>query len=130
MEKQKLNKGRNLQYSSLKTQNYLKSGTGLTTQDMKQIYTIRTRNLYLKTNFPGVFSDDKCVNINCEERDTEYHLFYSDCFNEGNEIIQTNIEYNQIYSDNINQQKTIKDIIIARYQRRLRILSSDDGRSS
>ena len=79
MEKQKLSKGCNLRYSSLKTQNYLKSGTELTTQDIKQIYTIRTRNLYLKTNFPGMFSDDKCVNINCEERDTEYHLFYVDC---------------------------------------------------
>ena len=79
MEKQKLSKGSNLKYSSMKTQNYLKSGTGLTTQDIKHIYIIHTRNLYLKTNFPGVFSDDKCVNNNCEERDTEYHLFYVDC---------------------------------------------------
>ena len=128
MEKQKFSKGKNLQYSSLKTQNYLKPGTGFSTQDIKQIYTIRTRNLYLKTNFIGMFSDDKCVNIICEERDTEYHLFYAYCFDEGNEIIETNIEYNQIYSDNVKQQKTIKDIIIARYQRRLKIISSE-GRS-
>ena len=76
-----------------------------------------------------MFSDVKCVNTTCEERDTEYHLFYSDCFTKRNELIETNIEFNQIYSDNVKQQKIIKDMIIDRYQRRLKVLSSQ-GRSS
>ena len=123
-EKQKLSKGNNLYYSSLKTQNYLKQNTGLTTQDMKQIFSIRTRNLFLKTNFPGMFLNDKCVNIACEERDTEFHLFYSNCFKNENAIIQTNLEFNDIFSNNVSKQKIIKDIIIENYKRRLNILSS------
>ena len=127
-EKNKLSKGNNLVYTSLKTQNYLKPGTGLNTQDIKQIYSIRTRNLFLKTNFPGMYFDDKCVNVNCQEKDTEFHLFYSDCFNEGNPIMQQNIEFNQIFSNNVFEQKVIKDILIERYQKRLKTLSSS-GRS-
>ena len=121
-------KGDNLNYFHLKTQNYLKPGTKLSTQDMKQIYSIRTRNLFLKTNFPCMFSDSKCVNINCDQKDTEFHLFYSDCFIRDNPIIQNNIEYNQIFSNNVPKQKLIKDIIMDRYKSRLNILSSA-GRS-
>ena len=123
-EKQKLSKGKNLNYPSLQTQNYLKSGTGLSTQDLKQIYSVRTRNLFLKTNFPGMFSDDQCVNTNCEERDTEFHLFYSECFNNGNTIVQSDLEFDDIYSNNVQKQKIIKDIIVDKYQRRLNIVSS------
>ena len=123
-EKKNLSKGENLEYSSLKTQSYLKPGTGLSTRDMKQIYSIRTRNLFLKTNFPGMFSDNKCVNINCIQKDTEFHLFYSDCFKKGNSIVQVDTEYSDIFSNNVVKQKIVKDIIIDRYQIRYDILSS------
>ena len=123
-EKQKLSKGANLEYSSLKTQSYLKSGTGLNTQDIKEIFSIRTRNLFLKTNFPGMFSDDKCVKKPCNERDTEFHLFNSDCFKKENTIVQINLDYNQIFSNDVSKQKLIKDIIIDRYKTRSNILSS------
>ena len=123
-EKEKQSKGENLNYLYLKTQNYLKPGTGLTTQDMKQIYSIRTRNLFLKSNFPGMFTDNKCVNINCNEKDTEYHLFYADCFKTKNIIVQNGTEFNQIFSNDVPTQKTIKDIIMDRYQSRLKVLSS------
>ena len=123
-EKQKLSKGANLEYLSLKTQSYLRSGTGLSTQDIKEIFSIRTRNLFLKTNFPGMFSDDKCVKKPCNERDTEFHLFNSDCFKKENTIVQINLDYNQIFSNDVSKQKLIKDIIIDRYKTRSNILSS------
>ena len=123
-EKQKLSKGANLEYLSLKTQSYLRSGTGLSTQDIKEIFSIRTRNLFLKTNFPGMFSDDKCVKKLCNERDTEFHLFYSDCFKKENTIVQINLEYNQFFSNDVPKQKLIKDIIIERYKTRSNMLSS------
>ena len=47
-EKNKLSKGKNLIYNSLKTQNYLMPGTGLSTQDLKQIYSVRTETCFLK----------------------------------------------------------------------------------
>ena len=87
-EKNKLSKGKHLAYNSFKTQNYLRPWTGLSSHDIKQIYSIRTRNLYLKTNFPGMFTDDKCVNISCQEKDNEFHLFYSKYFSEDNSIFQ------------------------------------------
>ena len=127
-EKQKLSKGANLEYSSLKTQSYLKSGTGLNTQDIKEIFSIRTRNLYLKTNFPGMFDNDKCVNSSCQEKDNEFHLFYSKCFSEENTLVRSGIEYENIFSNNVRQQKVVKDILMTRYEKRLKILSSH-GRS-
>ena len=126
-EKQKLSKGNNLSYSSLKTQKYLRPNTGLSTQDIREIFSIRTRNLFLKTNFPGMFSNPKCVNIKCEERDTEFHLFYSNCFKQENTIIQINLEFNDIFSNNVKNQKIVKDIIIEKYKRRLVVLSSIGG---
>ena len=42
-EKQKLSNGKHLNYSSLQTQNYLKSGTEHTRQDT---YSVQTRNLF------------------------------------------------------------------------------------
>ena len=97
-------------------------------RDIKQIYCIHTRNLFLKTNFPGMFYDDKCVNMNCQEKDTQFHLFYSDCFKEGFSIVKNRIDYNDIFSNCVSQQKIVKDIMIDRYQRRLSILSPK-GRS-
>ena len=124
IRKEKAKQRRKFALFSLKTQNYLKPGTGLTTQDMKQIYLIRARNLFLKTNFPGMFSDNKCVNINCDQKDTQFHLFYSDCFKSENKIIEKNLEYNQIFSNDVTRQKIIKEIIMQRYQIRSNILSS------
>ena len=127
-EKEKLSKGKQIKYNSFKIQNYMKPGTGLSTQDIKLIYSIRTRNLYLKTNFPGMFDNDKCVNSSCQEKDNEFHLFYSKCFSEENTLVRSGIEYENIFSNNVRQQKVVKDILMTRYEKRLKILSSH-GRS-
>ena len=71
-----------------------------------------------------MFSDDQFVNTNCEKRDTEFHMFYSECFNNGNTIVQSDLEFDDIYSNNVQKQKIIKDIIVDKYQRRLKIISS------
>ena len=76
-----------------------------------------------------MFSDDRCVNETCSEKDTEFHLFYSNCFSEKNQIVQPNTEYNDIYSSDVSKQKTIKDIIMSRYEKRMKFLSSQ-GRSN
>ena len=74
-QKNKLSKGKNLIYNELKTHNYFKPGTVLGQDDMKQIYLLRTQNVMVKTNFPGMFPNDKCVSSLCMEKDSSSHVF-------------------------------------------------------
>ena len=76
-----------------------------------------------------MFTDNKCVNANCQEEDTEYHLFYSNCFIDEKSVVKPHVDYNNIFSSNVSQQKIVKDIIIEQYQRRLNLISSS-GRSN
>ena len=64
-----------------------------------------------------MYSNDKCVSVKCEERDTEFHLFYSNCFKIENTLIQMDLEFNDIFSNNVVKQKIVKDIIIEKYKR-------------
>ena len=47
-------------------------GSGLSQDDIKQIYQIRTQNILTKANFPGLFINDKCVS----DKDSSTHIFY------------------------------------------------------
>ena len=74
-QKNKLSKGKHIKYDKLKTQNYLLPGSGLSQDDVKQIYLLRTQNFMVKANFPGMFKDDKCAMFQCNERETSEHIF-------------------------------------------------------
>ena len=125
-QKNKLSKGKNLIYNNLKTQNYLKPGTGLSQDDIKQIYLLRTQNIMVKTNFPGMFQNDKCVSNQCSEKDSSRHVFYCKYLNDTNEkcLINKNIKYEDIYSNDIQMQVTVKNIFMKKYKQRQKVFSS------
>ena len=125
-QKKTLSKGKNINYDKLQTQSYLLPGSGLSQDDVKQIYLLRTQNVMVKANFPGMFKDDKCVMIQCNERETSEHIFSCKYLNDEEEkcLLNEEIQYNDINSNNIFKQLTVKNIFLKKFKQREKILSS------
>lgn len=60
-EKSQLSKGKDLVHLKLEMQNYLKSRNGLSSFEGQNIFMVKMRNMFLKCNFPSMFSDKTCV---------------------------------------------------------------------
>ena len=100
--KQKLSKGSEICYMELKLQMYLKSSQGLSIEIMKRIMSIRLRDIKLKCNFPGAYSDKKCLAApKCSGEDSNRHLLSCNYMSTTNEISRQDINYEQIFSDNV-----------------------------
>ena len=59
-EKEKLSKGKEIIYNELKTQSYLLPGNNLSTESARWIFTLRSRDLPIRGNFPGAHKELKC----------------------------------------------------------------------
>ena len=104
---EKLHKGKEIAYTTLKTQDYLKSGNGLNSTDMKDIFKMRSRNIFVKTNFPNMFNDDKCVVNLCTGKDDQKHIF--ECTHlKTNKFSVDNVKYEEIFSNEVSKLKSIK----------------------
>ena len=123
-QKEKLSKGKEIQYNQLKLQNYLKSGNNLSVEQMRIIFMIRSRNLPVKRNFSKQFPDTKCVIPQCQGQDSQIHLFYCECIDNTN-IISTlhTSEYSDIFSENIIKQTLSMQILMKKYEGRQKFLS-------
>ena len=123
--KEQLSKGSEIHYENFKTQKYLTSGSGLSTIDLKQIYAIRSRATMCKSNFPSMFRNISCPREGCIENDTQYHLFYSNCFQKHSQnVIPSDIKYEDIFSNDVNKQLIVKQIFYQKYNDRDKYLSS------
>ena len=123
-EKMKLSKGNNLNYPQLKLQSYLKSNSNLTSETMKRIMKIRLRDIPVKCNFPGAFSDNKCVAAPlCDKSESNEHLFSCEYLAAGNEMTENNIKYEHIFSDNVQVQEQIANIMFSRLEKRNRLIN-------
>ena len=101
-EKLKLSKGNNLNYPQLKLQSYLKSDSNLTSETMKRILKVRLRDIPVKCNFPGAFSDNKCVAAPlCDKSESNEHLFSCEYLAAGNEMAENNIKHEHISQYNV-----------------------------
>ena len=121
-----MSKGKLLVYNELKSQSYLKPGSGLSQDDIKQIYSIRTQNVVTKANFPGMFNNDKCVSDNCSEKDSSRHIFYCKFLEDPSAklVMNKSLKYEDIFSNDIQKQMIIKSIFMKKYKQRQRIISS------
>ena len=117
--KQKLSKGSEISYPSLQLQTYLKSSQNLSVLSMKRIISVRLRDIYLKCNFPGSFSDKKCLAAPmCSGDDSNRHLFLCRFMSTANEISIREINYEQIFGDNVQVQEIISNMIFTRLEKR------------
>ena len=119
-----MSKGKELSYSKLGTQPYFKSGNGLSPEDMRRIYALRTRALPLKCNSPSQYSDRLCLVNECTGEDREIHIYSCEFLTDGNEVTICNTSYEDIYKNNVLNQKTIMERFFERFQRRKKLQPS------
>ena len=117
--KDDLSKGRDLCYKELNIQPYLTPEYNLTTEDMKNILKIRLRDIPLKCNFPGAFSDRKCIAAPlCTGEDSNEHLFACEFMSDENEPCGQTSKYESIFRDKVQEQANISRIMFSRLERR------------
>ena len=128
-KKVKQSKGSEIYYHKLEMQQYMKPKSKLSVRIMQQIFQARTRNLNLKKNFPNKFSDIKCVVPECDDDDSQKDLF--DCrFLEPKQQVMTNgarVEYDDLFSDCVEKQVLVVQILNKKYQSRVKYLASQGG---
>ena len=126
LEKSKLSKGSEIVFSTFQTQNYLNPGNGLTIEEMRRIYHLRCRQVFLKCNFPSFFGDKKCVAPH-QAFDRQKHVFYCSFFSSKNEIASPNIKYDDIFASNVKNQIEVMRIFYERLERRKGYLSPSNN---
>ena len=124
-DKNKLSKGKEIEYSELKTQNYLQPGSNVSTESVRWIFAIRSRDLPVRGNFPGAQRDNKCAIEQCPEKlESQYHLFVCPFLSSNNEIVSSDITYSDIFKDNVEEQHEVMRIMKSRYNRRRQLMSA------
>ena len=109
--KQNRSKVKNLTKFSF--QNYLKSDK-LSTKEKKLLFSLRTRSIDVKTNYRNKYQFDMhcklCKNVNEEE--SEIHLLKCDIItkNISHDINLTSAKYENIFSENVEDQIQITKI--------------------
>ena len=113
-----------MKYKTLETQKYLRPESNLSLTMMRRIFQLRTRNLLLKRNFPNQFSDLSCVVPECDKEDSQPELIKCEYLEPKNTIGQTGIEYDDLFSDSVEKQVVITQMIYQKYQSRKKYLAS------
>ena len=121
-EKQKLSKGSEIQYTKFETQSYLKPGFGMSVENMRKIFHIRCREVFIKSNYPALFGDKKCPAPHAEI-DQQSHVFDCSFFTKRNEIISPNLKYGDIFKDNVEKQMEVMKIFYAQLDLRTSYLT-------
>ena len=124
-EKNILSKGREIQYSCLMTQSYLKPESSLVIDDMRWIFSVRSRDIDLRANFPNKNNDTSCVFKDCLERETQAHFWSCSYYGRKGEVADGEVKYEDIFSDSPQKQEGVIRIIQQRYSRREQVLKDN-----
>ena len=103
-EKNKLSKGREIKYKEHKMQSYMKPGSGLAPDTARKIFSLRSRDLQIRGNFPNSHEDLSCVMPLCQERETQEHLWSCSFLAPENVIVQQDLQYYNIFCENVRKQ--------------------------
>ena len=127
INRQKLSKGKEIMYTKLETQSYLKPGYGLSVHEMQKIYYLRCRENYLKCNFPLIFGDTNCVaSPRClDGQDSEIHVY--NCFysTQPNQVTVQNLEFENIFKNDVPRQIEVMNIFYQKLEARKSFLPCD-----
>ena len=126
-EKNDLSKGKEISYDSLQLQLYLSSESYNSVSDMRRIFHIRCREIHLKANFPAYFSDTKCPASDCNEDDTQRHMFSSSCFAMPNSLLNNIIKYEDIFGSDILLQIERMRIFFSKLDNRQKVFDPSKG---
>ena len=115
--KQNHSKGKELEYSYLEMQRYLRpSQINITQQEAITIFRLRTRMTNVKANFKGKYDDLSCE-ICKQEDETQQHILKCEKIDK-----ERSPEYNEIFGENVEKQVEIAKVFNEKIKRRNRIL--------
>ena len=123
-KKSKQSKGSEIFYSALKTQSYFKAQSKLSARLMQKIFQLRSRNLPVKANFPRMHDNIKCVIPECNGEDSQKGLFFCEYLEPMNQVIDQYIQYEDIFTECVEKQKLVVNIIDQKYESRVKYLAS------
>ena len=98
---------------------------------MQKIFEARSRNIYIKKNFPNIFQDTKCVIPECDREDSQYDLFYCEFLSPRNQMMINPVQYRDIFSNCVEKQLLVTQILNQKYESRMKFMASlvDSGAS-
>ena len=103
-------------------------GSNLSFTDMKQILQIRIRDMPVRTNFGNAFASKKCPFEECDEEESQQHLFESYCWlrtGEMNAATNNDTEYSDVYDDNHEKQFEVMTTIFNKLKHRDEVIRRD-----
>ena len=124
----KLSKGSEILHAKLNMQSYLQPGNNLSVSDMRTIFMMRMRNLNLKCNYPSMYDNRKCIAPQCMDEDSQFHIYSCKYLDEHNSITMPNNSYYDIFTNNVERQYQVMQIMIQHYITREKMLSSQASR--
>ena len=117
---------KNISYSELKTQGYMKSPM-LNNHEASLLFSLRSRTTKdFKANFP-YFSNQRCP-LGCDELDTPEHCLVCRKLTHGESHLE-NTSYNDIFSQSVVRQAAVVQLIVSLLERREDASASSTGPS-
>ena len=127
-KKEKSEKVKSISYTRLELQNYLAHPL-LTIDQTKFLIAVRARMLFVRANYPNMQNEKFCPLCTTELEkvlDTQEHLLDCKIINLNcTEIIQSDIKYEEVFSDNLNKQAEVSLILENRFAMRKKLISQD-----
>ena len=124
-KKQKSEKVKCIYYDKLEIQTYLAKPL-LTIHQTKFLFAARSKMLFVRANYPNMQYEQLCPLCTSEvekAQDTQEHLLNCKILNMNcTEIIQSQIKYEDLFSDNLNKQAKISIILENRFDMRKKLL--------
>ena len=118
---------KNISYSELKTQGYMKSPM-LNNHEASLLFSLRSRTTKdFKANFP-YFSNQMCP-LGCDELDTPEHCLVCRKLTHGESHLE-NTSYNDIFSQSVVRQAAVVQLIVSLLERREDASASETGPSN
>ena len=125
---EKSEKVKSISYTRLELQNYLAHPL-LTIDQTKFLIAVRARMLFVRANYPNMQNEKFCPLCTTELEkvlDTQEHLLDCKIINLNcTEIIQSDIKYEELFSDNVNKQAEVSLILENRFAMRKKLISQD-----
>ena len=107
-EKEKLSKGKEIQYKQLKTQPYLLPGNNLNIDEMRKILQVRIRDAPVKDNFKNAYKSFVCSSPGCSSVETQVHLFNSSCWDKHQQVPSVGeSKYENIFQNDVIKQMEV-----------------------
>ena len=124
-KKNKMSKGKEIKYKAFETQTYLKGENNVPKEIQQKIMHLRIRDVPIKMNFPGAFEDRKCsASELCNSEETQSHIFSCYFLTSPNQVIASDLKYENIFNNCVKTQESITQIFFQRFQRLKQIISS------